>query len=592
MTIYTGRYTTTPSVTAAPLRITDITAPVTGAGDADDMYYNRIVSIFDARGLDDSARITDDNGTVVDRGDLVDALTYFYDVPRASLDVDIDGIDNTVDRHIHATAAFSALTGVDIYGVDDLHADKLPAMVTRETLSLPPLTKALYTIAGDVVEPLSADRSTYDNDTTAIGSFFIGTTSIFNPSTLGIAVDDHTVFFDYLNFIKNNYRNYPINKNTEAMFQDFVRLDIDDELLIPLRLRSHIYADTEDYSFQRVLVALTYQYLTNCDTTAHNANKAVGIYPLFYSLLDAVNPASIVFINLHEHTRHSVEYINEKWSRMSALTNENIVSPMSLSKITRLDAADNSMNQLNRKRLQQKYAAEKSKRKMDEGDVSGEPTSIKKMATVVMEEYARLKNVRRSQNVYRKTTMSYTKQSRRHPDSPDAQGKITRRAYLPDLHFYVDTSGSISEKHYKQSVLALAIIAKKLGVNVYFTSFSHTISEPIMIPVKGKSVQAISAFISAIPKVGGGTDFDQVYQTIQKSKAYRQRLNIMITDFEWSPAWTRTKVDHPDNLIYLPSFNPDSAYAWNNLRWDVKTFYNEMLSYVPDMARRIRSVTA
>lgn len=591
MAIYTGRYTTAPSVTAAPLHVTDISVPVTGAGDPDDMYYNRILSIFDARGLTDSARITDDDGTVVDRGDLVDALTYFYDVPRASMDSDnVDNIDNSIQRHTHATSAFSALTGIDVYEVDDLHADKLPAMAAREQLSLPPLTKALYTVSGDVIEPLSSDRSTYDKDTAAIGTFFVGTTSVFNPSTLGIALDDHTTFVDYLNYIKSNYRNYPINRNTEAMFQDFTRLSIDKELLIPLRLRSHIYADTDDHSFQRVLTALTYQYLANRDHAARTANRSIGIYPLFYSLLDAVNPASIVFINLHEHTKTSAEHINKKWSRMAALTNENVVSPMPLSKITRLDAADECIQSLKRKRLQQKNKEDKNRRKIDKGNIADKPIGIKRMITVVMGEYARLKNVRRSHNVHRTTKLSYTKQSRRHPDSPDAQGRITRRTYLPDLHFYVDTSQSISEKHYKQSVMALSVIASKLGVNVYFTSFSHTISEPIMIPVKGKSAQAISAFISAIPKVGGGTDFDQVYQTIQKSKANRKRLNIMISDFEWSPAWTRTKVDHPDNLIYLPSFDPQDMYAWDRLRRNASDFRNEMIAYVPDIDRRIQSV--
>ena len=73
------------------------------------------------------------------------------------------------------------------------------------------------------------------------------------------------------------------------------------------------------------------------------------------------------------------------------------------------------------------------------------------------------------------------KANRRDPDDYNKPGRITSVEYMPDLHVYVDTSGSISEANYQEAVLLLIRIAKKLNVNLYFNSFSHILSQQTLL---------------------------------------------------------------------------------------------------------------
>lgn len=60
-----------------------------------------------------------------------------------------------------------------------------------------------------------------------------------------------------------------------------------------------------------------------------------------------------------------------------------------------------------------------------------------------------------------------------------------------------------------------------------------------------------------LPKADGGTDFENVWNYINKSKKRKQELSLIITDFGYYAPNQDFK--HPQNLYYLPIDNDDYA---------------------------------
>ncbi|MEL0525941.1 hypothetical protein, partial [Neisseria gonorrhoeae] len=118
------------------------------------------------------------------------------------------------------------------------------------------------------------------------------------------------------------------------------------------------------------------------------------------------------------------------------------------------------------------------------------PTSID-LLTSLKRVLRRMGQVSSSQNIYKRQVRSFTRASRRDPTGLNSPGLSTRVAYLPDLHIYLDTSGSISEENYQDAIMMLIRLAKKMNVNLYFNSFSDILSQPALLKTRGKSTTAI-----------------------------------------------------------------------------------------------------
>ena len=95
-------------------------------------------------------------------------------------------------------------------------------------------------------------------------------------------------------------------------------------------------------------------------------------------------------------------------------------------------------------------------------------------------------------------------------------------------------------------------MAKKLNINMYFNSFSHIMSQTTRLHLEGKSPEAIYEEFKKVPKVNGGTDYEQIWHFINSdtSKKRQRELSLIISDFEWT-ARTAT-IRHPKNLYYIP----------------------------------------
>lgn len=106
-------------------------------------------------------------------------------------------------------------------------------------------------------------------------------------------------------------------------------------------------------------------------------------------------------------------------------------------------------------------------------------------------------------------------------------GKVISRKYIPDIHIYLDTSGSISTENYEDTIKMLITFAKKMGVDLYFTSFSHIMSTPVRLRIKDRSVAQVWKQFAAVPKVSGGTDYQQIYTFINEHPVLK--LSSMVT---------------------------------------------------------------
>lgn len=171
-------------------------------------------------------------------------------------------------------------------------------------------------------------------------------------------------------------------------------------------------------------------------------------------------------------------------------------------------------------------------------------------------QWANSKTNMSSSNSYTTHQKSFMKPNRRHPNNPNVAGRIAKTKYKRDIHIYLDTSGSISSQQYASGIQILVEAAKRLNVDIYFTSFSHITSSTVKLPTKNKSRSQIQKILMNMPKVSGGTCYENVYNDILQSTMEAQKkhqsipINIMLTDFEYALT----------NDYRIPSFISDNTF--------------------------------
>ena len=192
-------------------------------------------------------------------------------------------------------------------------------------------------------------------------------------------------------------------------------------------------------------------------------------------------------------------------------------------------------------------------------------------------------STRESQNTYKSTTQTYMRPNRRKPLDYSLKGKSTRKSYHPDIHIYFDTSGSISEDNYKASALNIIKLAIKMDVDIYVSFFSHVITQPIRLKVKNRTAQQIFNNFIRLPKVGGGTDFNQFWNQINAIDAHNKksgksyRINFVITDFCDRVPRDRIFTNNEaavKNTFYIPITPTRSTH----------TDYSKIIEYAKDFA--------
>lgn len=176
-----------------------------------------------------------------------------------------------------------------------------------------------------------------------------------------------------------------------------------------------------------------------------------------------------------------------------------------------------------------------------------------KKLNAVIKKMRRLQNASNSIKKKKKSTMVA---NRRNPNDPNLAGTYKKNVPYADLHIYLDTSGSIQQEEYISAIQAIAEISKTLKFDIYFSSFSHILSEESFIQTKGLSEKAIVDKIINIPKVTGGTNFQLIWQNIQREKT-QDRINLIISDMEYYPTYYDGEIMYP-HTFYTPIKTEDA----------------------------------
>lgn len=453
--------------------------------------------------------------------------------------------------------------------------DEIFVTQTANKNNLPyPNDKLIYTYATDIIP----NAKKYLNDESKFDELFVSFDFVNKLSILAYSFRDEEDFSLYKKFIKKESKKIQnLDQQTINMFKDFDKLDLD-TLTRTIILREKPEDNNEENSFQRILVSLSMKYFEN-----EKNNDRDHIMP--FSFKELLMPKTITFINIEKHANSTLKQINDSWNDIKKGLNQNL-KIINTNKITKLQGESDLEKALSN--LSKKVAKDVNQFTLD--NLKIKTYKLKAIREKTPREYLsllkkiikKMENVSRSENSYKFTKNSFQRANRREPDNFNKQGKITSTKYKPDIHLYIDTSGSINEKNYRQSVKLAILIAKKLNVNLYFNSFSHYVSNSTKIPVKGKSTKQIYRLFEKIPKVSGGTDFLNVWNYINKSPKRRRELSLIITDFgDTIPNIKGIK--SPKNLYYMPC----SYIDFNIIKHEAEYFLNSAKFIDPKIRQKI-----
>ncbi|MEO3931331.1 hypothetical protein WMO79_00765 [Micrococcaceae bacterium Sec7.4] len=488
-------------------------------------------------------------------------------------------LGDTVDAQAEATVK-------DLIAQGSIYYDQKSPLLVNEMFAvqagvenkLPtPTATCLYTAQVDVIP---AAKKLLAGQAKDAGEFFASIAYAFHPETLGFWFQSSAAFDDFKTWLNGNTATLSavLPPETTNLLNQFGKVSLKG-LTESLLLRKSDADENDEYSFARVIIHLLMEYVQQQQSLQATTMTipVAGVMPFLLSELYA--PRTLVIVNVEAHARATGNKVTAEWK----MINSSIASPVkilsnkALSKLTALPRA-----------------AAKAQSAAQVAGKSNQPTGrsaqvkFRKQAPSKVELVRDLKRVlkrmgqvNRSQNVFRKSKSSFVKANRRDPDDWNKPGKVVSTHFMPDIHVYVDTSGSISEIHYQQSMIMLISMAKKLNVNLYFNSFSHVLSQEVLLRTANKSVAQIWSEFRKIPKVSGGTEYKQIWDYINASTSRKRRLSLVITDFEWYPPTTRE--EHPKNLYYAPC----SSMDWTTITHYAKNYVKGMHHIEPAIAQRM-----
>jgi len=316
-----------------------------------------------------------------------------------------------------------------------------------------------------------------------------------------------------------------LSQTTTKHAGDFNKLTMGNQLSIGLFLPD--LSDTvQPLSFGRLLM------YSLGETEALHPGR-VTVQPTIISQLYL--PTNIIILNLEEMAHAQASAIKKDWQdlakafqfrkQLNFISNKKLMTAKSVNHTNQPPAKSSS-------HANGQTVARIKAKKFSSKPVTSKET-INAMAYVINKHITK----RRTENQYKTKTSTFMRANRRQPDNIDIPGQTVKVNYRPDVHIYLDTSGSISESMYKDAVGSLIQLTKKLNSNLYITSFSHYVSQTTLLNVKNKSAQAIYKEFLDVPKVTGGTDFEHVWQKIDLLEEHNKKagksyqLNFIITDF-------------------------------------------------------------
>ncbi len=409
------------------------------------------------------------------------------------------------------------------------------------------------------------------------GSEFFASLAFYaHPNTLGFYFLNNTAFVEFQAWLTSQIalvaQNLP--GDTVNLFAQFGQLDLKG-LTEALSLRNDDTENNEEYSFARMIIHYLMAY------TQVVGDDQYGVMP--FTLGELFVPRSIVLVNVEAHARAMPNRVVKEWNLINQSINQpvKVVSNKKLSKLTALPRAAQKAKSAAANSASNKFQPHGRSAKVR---FRKQPPARMDLTKYILRAIARMALVNRSQNIFTQTKVTFVKANRRNPDDYNKPGRLTSNKYRPDIHVFVDTSGSISERNYQGTVMMLIRMAKKMNVNLYFSSFSHVLSQETLLHTKDKSVKQIWDEFRKIPKVSGGTDYKQIWDYINMSPTRKKRFSLIITDFEWHASPER--YEHPKNLYYAPCAN----MRWESMVDSAKSFAKSAQHGDPAIAQRLLGI--
>lgn len=489
--------------------------------------------------------------------------------------------DNIVDKFLNACDDNKDVASEtwcrEVYKSTMLYYNPSPNMTIRELFAVQagmkekmtiPSHVCVYTPVTDVIpaaKEFLAGKATPD-------ALFANLSFYARPNTLGFYFLNEAVFDEFKAWTAQQVAIIQpmLSPDTMGMFQDFnsnIKLN---GLTESILIRANDTDNNEDYSFARLIALCLLMYTQQANPDQY------GILP--FDAAELYNPKSIVFVNVEKHARASGREIAKEWELINQSTrmkytilNKNQINRLtavarSINKIQANAASANGVNHAGR-HVPMKFRTTQM--------------TVQDLTKGIVRIISRMTAVAKSENSYKFTKSSFQKPNRRNPDDFNKPGKTISTRYRPDIHIYLDTSGSISERNYEGAIKTCIKLAKKLNINLYFNSFSSVMSTCTKLKLQNKSTKQIYAEFQRVPKVTGGTNFAQIWDYIMRSPKRQREFSLVITDFEYSPPGYHCQ--HPRNLYYAPISDSDTKY----IKLCMESFCKTMLHIDPAIFRKI-----
>ena len=487
------------------------------------------------------------NGTDITQSDILDCVCAIFndtiDVQKEKILKEIYG--NSLIYYNKNTN----LTVNEIFGAQSSVELKLPE----------PSSLCIYSPKSDIIPSCKK----FIAKTGSSKEVFTSIMFYARPQTLGIMFINEIAFDEFKQWANNEIANspYQLPIETTQAFNDFMNIKLNN-LTESFLIRNDFDENNDPLSFARVLNSLLMQYKNIAQDDIYD------IMP--FNTAELICPKSITFVNVERHAKANAKQITDEWTMINNVI-KNKLSIVSNNKLSSLTAIYRNASKIKNNATMAKMNSNGDPvQKAQMVAFSKTPLTSVDIVKKIKRVMEKMKTASKSENIYKKSKMSFARPNRRNPDDFNKQGKIVSTKYRPDIHLYIDTSGSISERNYQDAVKACIHMAKKLNINLYFNSFSHCISQCTKLNVKDKSAKQIYKEFQRVQKVTGATEYEQVWEYISKSKKRQKELSIMMTDFEYrAPNY---HVNHPKNLYYLPISNSD----WNWIKDEAEMFCMSM----------------
>lgn len=498
------------------------------------------------------------NGSQLDEDNLtqyvLNCLTDTFDAAAETVAKDMFHktlvyFDNTSDLSIQ-----------DLFAIQSAKKEQLPA----------PTAQVVYTPATDVIpacREFLAGICTYDK-------LFASLDFYARPQVLGFYFANSTEFDNFKTWLTGELQvlGSALPQNTNKLFADFQALNLNG-LTESLILRNDDNENNDPCSFARALVALMMKYAKATSPALY------GVFP--FQLGELYCPKAVVFVNIERHSRATAKQVADEWQIINQ-SQQMKIKVVSANKLNKLTGAVRAMKKISSGAVAANMAQNNPgvARAAHAKFRKTQPTQTD-LVRILRRVVKKMATVAKSENSYKSVKMSFARPNRRDPDNFNLMGKLVSTKYKPDIHIYLDTSGSISERNYQDAIKALIVMARKMNVNLYFNSFSHCLSQCSHLRTKDRSLKEVYAAFQKIPKVDGGTDYEQIWHYINASKKRRRELSIIMTDFEWTAP--NRYVKHPKNLFYIPISHTD----WQGLTYWAGEFVKSMAHIDPNCRARL-----